>query len=221
MTYPLAYTGASGIAPSDTAYPAGPPLPQVSLTDVKSDLQITNSTHDADLTGYLQVALAKIAGICVPTGPATVVDTFDGVTGTGTLVLSTSPVTAISSVTVYDTFGNPTALSEAGGSTGLMDGYRKNLSAGTLRRVGYRTWPSGWGNIVVTYTVGPAQTPVEVWQAVKVTVRVWWESRRLSGNLRPPGGSNSEPGDLPEPTFGIPDDAYDLLLDYLKPPRVA
>jgi hypothetical protein len=51
-------------------------------------------------------------------------------------------------------------------------------------------------------------------------VQAWWESRRVSGNLRAPGG-NAEPGDQPEPMFGIPVDAYDLLLGYLKPPRIA
>jgi len=73
----------------------------------------------------------------------------------------------------------------------------------------------------VNYTVGPAQTPAQVWQAVILTVQVWWEARRLSGNLRAPGGTNAEPGDMPEPTFGIPVDAYDLLLNHLKPPRIA
>jgi uncharacterized phiE125 gp8 family phage protein len=136
----LAYTGATGgLFPSDTQYPTGLPLPQVTLTDVKDQLRITGTTNDAELTGYLQAAQSRIADICVPVGPATVQDTFDGVVGAGSLVLSTSPVTAITSLTVYDTLGNPTALSPAGGATGILDGYRANLSAGMVRRVGYRT----------------------------------------------------------------------------------
>jgi uncharacterized phiE125 gp8 family phage protein len=218
----LAYTGATGgLFPSDTQYPTGLPLPQVTLTDVKDQLRITGTTNDAELTGYLQAAQSRIADICVPVGPATVQDTFDGVVGAGSLVLSTSPVTAITSLTVYDTLGNPTALSPAGGATGILDGYRANLSAGMVRRVGYRTWPSGWGNIVAVYTVGPAVTPVEVWMAVVLTAAQWWEARRLSGNLRAPGGTNDDAGDVTVPTFGVPDEAYDLLLNYLKPPRVA
>jgi hypothetical protein len=223
VTYPLSYTGAAGIHPTETTYPDGLPLPQVTLYDVKQMLrkEKDSGADDAELIGYLKAAQSRIASVCIPLGPATVVDTFDGDVGVGTLLLSHSPVTAISSVTVYEANGSSTPLVEAGGSTGLMDGYRKNLSAGTLRRVGYRTWPRGWGNIEVTYTVGPVTVPAEVWQAVRVTVQVWWESRRISGNLRAPGGTNSEPGDAPEPTFGIPVDAYDLLIDWLKPPRIA
>jgi hypothetical protein len=221
VTYPLAYTGASGISPSDTQFPAGRPLPAVSLDDVKQLLRKTDTRDDTELSAYLDAAKSRIADICIPLGPATVVDSFDGELGTGSLILSQFPATAITSVTVYGTDGSSTPVVAAGGSTGLTDGYRANLSAGTLRRVGYRTWPRGWGNIEVTYTVGPSTTPVEAWQAVKVTVQAWWESRRLSGNLRAPGGTNGEPGDQPEPTFGIPVDAYDLLLNYLKPARIA
>jgi uncharacterized phiE125 gp8 family phage protein len=221
VTYPLTYTGSSGIYPTETTFPSGPPLPQVSLADIKTLLRKTDTKDDDELVGYLDAAATRIAEACIPLGPATVVDTFDGEIGAGTLILSQSPVNAITSVTVYGANGSPTAVVEAGGATGQMDGYRKNLSAGTLRRIGYRTWPRGWGNIEVTYTVGPAATPPEAYQAVRITVQVWWESRRISGNLRAPGGTNSEPGDAPEPTFGIPVDAYDLLLGYLKPPRIA
>jgi hypothetical protein len=223
MTYPLAYSGATGLAPSDTEFPTGKPAAQVALYDIKQHLSIPDADvkHDDQLNGYLQTALARISDICVPLGPATVVDTFDGVTGAGVLVLSTSPVSAVSSVTVYGAFGDSQPVVAAGGATGVTDGYRVNLSAGTLRRVGYRTWPAGWGNIVVTYTVGPPQTPVEAYMAVLHTVQAWWDARRLSGNLRAPGGNGADPGDQPDPTFGIPADAYELLLNYLKPPRVA
>jgi hypothetical protein len=224
VTYPLAYTGTAGIGPSDTEFPAGPPLPQVTLFEIKQHLRIpaATTTHDGELTGYLETAKARIADMCVPLGPASVVDSFDGEVGVGTLVLSTFPVTAITSVTIYNPIGGaPTILSEAGGSTGLLDGYRKNLSAGTVRRIGYRTWPRGWGNIEVAYTAGPAVTPPAAWQAVKLTVETWWESRRISGNLRAPGGNSPDAGDQPDPTFGVPTDAYDLLLNLLKPPRIA
>lgn len=222
MTYPLAYTGASGIAAVDTQFPSGQPLPQVSLDDVKENLRQGSATvNDSMLSDYLDAALTRIADICIPLGPTTVVDSFDGSPGAGTLVLSTFPVTAVSSVTVYDGAGVATSVLPAGGATGVADGYRANLSAGTIRRIGYRTWPTGWGNIAVTYTAGPAVTPPDAWLAVILTVQEWWESRRLSGNLRAPGGTNGDPGDLPEPMSGIPVGAYDLLLNYLKPGRVA
>jgi hypothetical protein len=219
----LAYTGATGLAPSDTEFPSGRPVAQVALYDVKKHLSMGDSAkHDDELMGYLQTALARISDICVPLGPATVVDTFDGAAGgAGTLVLSTSPISAVTSVVVYGPLGDSQPVVQAGGSTGITDGYRVSLSGGTLRRVGYRTWPAGWGNIVVTYTVGPGETPVEAYMAVLHTVQAWWDARRLSGNLRAPGGNGADPGDQPEPTFGIPADAYELLLNYLKPPRVA
>lgn len=221
MTRPVAFAATSGIPPSDTEFLGGVPLPQVMLADVKPALRKTGSTDDEELIGYLDAARNRIASVCIPLGPATVVDTFDGAPGAGTLILSTFPVNSVTSVTTYDAAGSATILSEAGGSTGLTDGYRKNLSAGTIRRIGYRTWPVGWGNVVVQYTVGPASTPAEVVQAVKVTLQAWWDTRRMTGNLQAPGGATPEAGDLPNPTFGIPSDAYDLLLDYLKPARVA
>lgn len=222
MTYPVFATGTlQGVAPSDTQFLLGPALPTVSLADIKQHLRKGSATtDDAELTSYLNTALARIGEICVPTGPATVQDTFDG-DGSSVLVLSTFPASAITSVTTYTSSGTAATIAEAGGASGVLDGYRKNLAAGTLTRVGYRTWPRGWGNIVVVYTVGPTPTPADVVLAVKLIVAAWWEARRIAGNLRTPGGTNGDPGDAPDPTFGIPDEAYDLLLSWLKPPRVA
>lgn len=223
MTFPSVFaTGTlEGIEPSDTQILSGSPLPQVQLTDILQHLRKGPSTTDnAELTGYLNAALNKIAGICVALAPVTVQDTFDG-NGASVLMLSTFPVQSITSVTTYSSGGVSTTLTEAGGATGNLDGWRKNLSAGTLTRVGIRAWPAGWGNIVVVYTAGPAQTPPEVVQAVKQVVTVWWDNRRLAGNLRQPGGQAPDPADVRDPTFGIPDEAYDLLQAWLKPPRVA
>lgn len=223
MTFPSVFsTGTpAGMQPSDTQILAGTGLPQVSLGQIQQHLRKGSATQDdAELTDYLNSALNKISQICVELGPVTVQDTFDGNGGT-VLLLSKSPVTAITSVTTYSSSGVPTVLSEAGGATGNMDGWRKNLSAGTLTRVGIRAWPAGWGNIVVEYTAGPPSTPPEVVQAVKHTVQVWWDNRLLAGNLRRPGGNAPDPADAPNPTFGVPDETYDLLQDWLKPPRVA
>lgn len=223
MTFPSVFaTGTlAGIEPSDTQILTGDGLPQVSLEDIQQHLRKSPSTQDdAELSTYLAAARNKIRSICVALAPVTVQDTFDG-NGASVLMLSTYPVTGITSVTVYASDGTSTALSEAGGATGNLDGWRKDLSAGTLTRVGIRSWPAGWGNIVVQYAAGPSSTPPEVVQAVKHVVQVWWDSRRLAGNLRQPGGQQQEPADVRDPVFGIPDETYDLLQDWLKPPRVA
>lgn len=223
MTFPSVFaTGTlAGIEPSDTQILSGSPLPQVAFDDLLQRLRKASNTQDnVELTDFLNSALNKIAAICMALGPVTVQDTFDG-TGASVLMLSTFPVTGISSVTTYSSAGVPTVLTEAGGATGTLDGWRKNLRAGTLTRIGIRAWPAGWGNIVVVYTAGPAQTPPEVVQAVKQVVQVWWDNRRLAGNLRQPGGQTPNQGDVPDPTFGIPEEAYELLQDWLKPPRVA
>jgi hypothetical protein len=187
--------------------------PLVDTSDVASQLHQVSASDMGLLASKVLTASRMIRDMCLPVEPATVTDLLDG--GAPTVVLKQFPVNTIISVTTYDASG-PTTVMQAGGTTGLSDGWYANLNAGVLRRVGYYTWPGGFGNIQVVYTVGPATVPEDVTEACVILSQHLWESRRLEGSAR-----RGQPQDTYTPELEIPPRVYELLRNWLKPARVA
>lgn len=204
--------------PVDTVA-TGTPWPLISLFEVKDLLRKSSSTDDDTLTSYLLAASSRIQQLCLPLGPTTVTDTFDGDGSASPLCLSTFPVNAVTSVAIYGSDGTPSVLAAAGGSSGVTVGYRVNKQAGTVTRVGPSCWPVGYGNVVVAYTAGPSQIPPEVAVGVKLYVQAMWDTRSVAGNLTRPG---NEPEQITvDPVIDVPAEVISVLSDWLKPPRVA
>lgn len=190
----------------------------VALGDVKEQLQKLKSTDESALQLHLDAAESMVKSMCVPLEPATVTDYCDG--GSTTVLLSQYPVSAVTSVTSYDTAGNSLVVLEAGGVTGRFDGWRLDAAAGVLHRVGFRYWPAGFGNIAVVYQVGPAVVPPEVERAVIVLVEHLWQFRRLAGPAAQPGLAAGDPMGY-SPGYAVPNQVVEMLRGWLKPPRVA
>jgi hypothetical protein len=131
-------------------------------------------------------------------------------------MLSRYPVNAVTSVTTYDTTGSAVVV-EAGGTTGLYDGWSLDYQSGALRRVGQYVWPSGIGNVEVVYTVGPDSVPAEVFRAVVLLVEDLWQSREFR---RQQGGPNQDAMGW-SPSYAVSNQVIELLRGWLKPPRVA
>lgn len=191
----------------------------VDVEDVADQLHKVSDSDWVALEEHLAAASALISDMCVPLLPATVIDNLDG--GGPTVILSTYPVDTITSVHTYDTAGNMTVVVQAGGTTGLTDGWRLDPMAGVLTRVGWRLWPSGFGNVQVTYTVGPAVVPDAVARAVIVLTEHLWQFRKIRGSSSQPnlpGGGDAMGYSLP---FAVPNSVIEMVRPYLKPPRAA
>lgn len=188
------------------------------LCDESDVIDQMGPVKTADLTAldqHIETASRLLTAICIPLQPATITDRLNG--GQGSVLLSTYPVNAITSVTAYDASGTATTLAEAGGTTGLLDGWQLDPSAGVLHRVGYRAWPVGWGNVVVVYTVGPAAIPADVTMAAVLLTEHLWQFRKIS---RQPAMPGNDPQGFSAP-YAIPNKVMELIRDYLKPPRAA
>lgn len=189
--------------------------PLVDVSDVVSQIGKVKDSDLPDLVLSVDAASQMLTDICMPLQPATVTDLLDG--GQPSVLLSTYPVNAVTSVTTYDAVGTATAVVEAGGVTGLNDGWRCDKTAGVLYRVGWRAWPLGWGNVQAVYTVGPAVVPANVQEAAIVLADHLWQFRKA--NHQPPMPGNDPAGF--SPSYAMPNKVLEMVRDYLKPPRAA
>jgi hypothetical protein len=188
----------------------------VPIDDVMAQLTRVKDADVPALKRTLASASNLLTGMCIPLLPATVTDDLDG--GQPTVILSQYPVNTVTSVTTYNTAGAGTTVLQAGGSTGVTDGWALEPLSGVLHRVGWRAWPVGWGNVHVVYTVGPATVPDEVAQATVTLTEHLWQFRKVGHQ------SGQQPGNDPQgydPAYAIPNKVIELVRQYLKPPRVA
>jgi uncharacterized phiE125 gp8 family phage protein len=185
----------------------------VTLDEVKNYLNITRTTNDDELVGFLDVAVAAIEDVIGPVDARTVVEEIDS-HGLN-IVLSQFPVQSVTSVSIEPWLGAAPIDDTAA--------WRLNANTGVLRRklVGGSMPFYGQGSIfTVTYTVGRTVTPAPVAQAILMQVREMWESQRGAMPL-PAGG-----GDSPPPPYGgdagfLTAEVMELLLPYLLPPGAA
>lgn len=188
--------------------------PLCDASDVIAQMGKVKDTDLPALQQQIDTASRLITAVCIPLQPATITDRLNG--GQGTVLLSRYPVNAVTSVTTYDPSG-PTVLTEAGGVTGLLDGWALDPIAGVLYRVGYRAWPMGWGNVEVVYTVGPATVPADIVLAAVLLTEHLWQFRKISHQPPQPG---NDPQGFSAP-YAIPNKVMELIRDYLKAPRAA
>lgn len=203
--------------PSETVT-ATPSDPIVTLDELKRVMRKSGTSEDDELGLYLNAATNTITQLCLPLQQFSVIDTFDG-DGYGTvLVLGLFPVQTVTSVLVYDFAGVSSPIVEAGGASGLAAGYRVDKIAGVVRLVGAGPWPDGYGNVVVTYTVGPVVAPDDVIAAVIDLAQHFWRYRIIPSSS---GQANQSDPQGYQPSIDIPQSVVGLLRPYLKPPRVA
>lgn len=187
-------------------------MPLVTLSDVKDYLNITSTTHDAELDDFLDTALAAIQAIIGPLSGQTFTEEFDE--HGPRIVLSHTPVMSVQSVSIEPWMGQAPVDDTAA--------WRLNTTTGVLRRkvVGGSLPYYGTGSIfTVTYTAGLADVPMDINRAILMQVKNMWSSQR--GAMPMPAG-----GDTPPPVFGgdvgfLGADVMELLLPYVPPTGVA
>lgn len=185
----------------------------VTLTDVKTYLNITSTTNDTELTGFLVDAIAAIEDIIGPITPQSYTEVFDR--HGWLIVLSRTPVQSVQSVSIQPWLGaaaiDDTAAWQVNTGTGVL---RRLLTGGSLPFYGA-------GSVfTITYTTGRATVPNPVNRAILMQVAEMWRSQRGASPLAP---GNQDPADQPYPgAFGFLDQGVmELLLPYLLPPGVA
>lgn len=186
----------------------------VGLTDVKTYLNITRTTDDAELTQMLTDAVAAIGDLIGPltAGNTATEEIYDhGVN----IVLSQTPVTALTQVLIAPWLGaeqiDDTTAWHLNTATGVA---RRMLMGGQLPFLGP-------GSVfTVTYTYGRSDVPDPVNRAVLMQVRHMWKTQRGAQPL-PAGGMDDTPPAYPGDTGFLSPDVMELLLPYLRPPGVA
>jgi uncharacterized phiE125 gp8 family phage protein len=152
----------------------------VSLTDVKTHLNITGNGDDGELIAMTAAAVGLIEGQVGPITRRTVTDTLDG--GRSSLLLSTAPVASVTTVV-------------ENGSTLTSTAFDLDGEAGVLRRLfgnSEATWADGAKNVTVTYVAGRTDVPADLRHAVLETVRHLWTTQR--GSVRRSGTDDYQPG---------------------------
>lgn len=204
------------------------------LADVKTALNVTGSTDDAELQQYVNAAGAILenhpgytVGDHVRQAPH--VEWHDG--GRDTIILNHYPVDPTTVTVAEYTGGTSQAIAyqpEDGGSfTGYgwatADGSGDN---GIIVRTsgGFR---QAWcGRVKVTYTAGVTTVPADLVLAAAVLVEHLWETQRGDGAGGLPTGLDPDldPASLGAqfgPSFILPNRVRELLTPYQRTPAVA
>lgn len=185
----------------------------VTLTDVKTYLNMSTTANDAELTGFLADAVSAVEDLIGPITPQTVVDEFDE--HGWNIVLPVTPVQSVQSVSIQPWLGAAPIDDTAA--------WRLNTRTGVLRRVviGGALPYYGPGSIfTVTYTAGRASVPNPVNRAVLMQVAEMWRSQRGASPMAPGNQDTSEPS-YPGAMGFLDEGVMELLLPYLAPPGMA
>lgn len=197
-------TGANAGAYTDTfTVRAAADIPLISLALAKDRLGITDTSNDAEIRTFLDVATALVerktgrlyrrTGVVdalIPNGPV--------------LRLTKNPVLSITSV--VEAGETLTATDYLLDPRGLL--YRVSGTAA-------RHWDGSLAQRVqASYTVGSTAVPAIIEQAVVETLRHLWQTQRGAGDTRRPfGGDDYAPGS----TFSMPRRVEELLADISDP----
>jgi hypothetical protein len=175
----------------------------VALADAKAQLNITDTSSDAELAGYISAVTRPVEKYVGPVIHRNVTEVFDG--GRTTMILSQIPVVSITSVT-------------EGGTLVAASGYTVAKDSGVLTRVAgvapVATVP-GVQSVSVLYVAGQAADTTAVTAnlghirlAALIILQHMWETQRPAG-----GGPFSQGQDDYDPrySYSIPRRALELL----------
>jgi uncharacterized phiE125 gp8 family phage protein len=181
----------------------------VTLTDVKSALNITRTANDAELTVFLAAAVSAIGQLVGPLAAQSVSEEIDS--HGPHIVLTYTPVVSVQSVSIEPWLGaapiNDTTQ------------WRLNPMTGVLRRlvVGGSLPYYGPGSIfTVTYTAGRTDIPDDLNRAVLMQVAAMWASQRGASPI--PAGAEPMPPSYAGDQGFLGADVMALLVPYLRPP---
>lgn len=173
----------------------------VTLQQAKDFLNITTTTFDSELGGFIDAASQMITNRIGPvSGSPTYDEWYDG--GRPQIVLRHTPVQSVTSIT--ESYGAATSYTLTpvtldSGSVAGSFAYTVDLSAGIItRRAAGVAMPFAPGvqNIHVVYTAGYATVPADLVQATNLLISHMWTTQR-GGSKRPgTGGDDWNPSHL-------------------------
>lgn len=172
----------------------------VTLASAKTFLNITTTTHDAELQAMLDRAESVLAKRVGPLAPVTVTDEVH--TGPGPIVLRRFPVISVTSA--------------ASDGVAVTD-----LDADTASGVVYGTFSRALRKVKVTYTAGRATLPLDLEAAVLELTRHLWESQRGNSLATVPGSLPGEDVQTPGGSYLLPYRVQSLIEPYLLPGGLA
>lgn len=190
---------------------ATPPL-LLSLADAKSHLNITSTSHDAELRGWIETVTEVVEHFVGAVVRRTVTELYDNlpIGGARQVALYTTPVISLTSVAAVLTGGDSYTVADLDldGETGIVQRKDGGRMTGPLR---------------ITYTAGRATVPAPITAAARVILQHLWRTQHPSGSGRPQLGADDYA--VTEPIAGIgyaiPNRALHLLERYRLPPAVA
>lgn len=180
----------------------------ISLADAKAQLNLTSTTQDTELQGYIDALTAVIEGIVGPVENRAVTET---VNGRGPLLsLLQTPAVSLTSMTPQLT----------GGTT--LDVARLHLdgATGIVRRLdGGHFYGGPW---TVVYSAGRGSVPPTIRLAALILLQHLWRTQ-LAPRGALAGGGDDWSVTEPVPGFGyaVPNRVLQLLEPYKTPPGVA
>lgn len=185
------------------------PLSLFSMVDAKEMLNLSSTTHDAELRSYVESVTGAIEFLVGPVVRQSVVERHDG---GSYLVLRASPVISVTSIASILTSGTTYAPSacDIDGETGIVQRLDGESFIGPLR---------------VTFVAGRAVVPAPIRDAARITLQHVWAVQRGAGGL--PSVVAPEDGALRqswEPTipgfaYTMPNRALQLLAPYMRAPE--
>lgn len=146
----------------------------VSLSDTKAHLQVTGTDDDATISALIARASAAITSyIGAPVLAGSYRETVEAGHGQAYLILTRTPVTTVTGVTV-----DGTALAAGG--------WRLDAASGLLARTSdsrSRPWETR-AVVVVEYDAGYAEAPADIQQAALTLIAAAWAERGRDPALR-------------------------------------
>lgn len=178
----------------------------LSLADAKRHLNITSTTHDDEIRGWVESVTAGIESLVGPVIVRTFTERHEG-RRVPMLALRHTPILTLTSVVPVLTGGTAYTVGDLDVDTAT--GVLQRKDGGTLT-----------GPLRVTYTAGRRIVPAAVSSAAKIILQHLWRTQQ--GPARPQLGVGDF--DVTEPAVGfgyaIPNRALQLLEPYRLPPGV-
>lgn len=166
--------------------------PIVSLADTKNYLNITTTSDDDELRGFIGTATAVIESYVGAVSRRTVVEKYNGDWNKPAIALRSRPIISVGSVVE----GQITLVAETDYT--LTDTGMLVRVAGPNTNLYPRGWVYGINNVVVTYDVGRPVIGENILEAAKELIRWNWRPQRGGDGPSFDGGTT----DVANPTGG-------------------
>ena len=195
-------------------------LDVLSLTEAKTALRITGSSHDTELAAWITAVSRRIDDLCGPVVQRTITDELHQ-SPSGALFLHETPIVSNTNVKEWSSGTATTLTAEAANTAG---DYLYDSRLGTISR--RSSWyDSSWSSsyVTVTYVAGRAANtaavdPLFKQAAVIILTHLWRSSGTGRGEVFDAvDGSNV----FGTPTFSVPRAAIELLGGEVRPPAIA